>query len=126
MTVSILETNWLPSLDFAHHIVDLVEDRKAEDILLLDLRPDNIIADFFIICTGNNDRHLRALTETVRQEVKSQFEKIPFTNEGTAENGWVVMDYGDVVVHFFSGEKRAYYALEALWDAASRVMLRIQ
>ena len=116
----------MPSLELSHHIVDLIEDRKGEDILLLDLRPDNIIADFFIICTGDNDRHLRALTETVRQDVKASFEMIPFTNEGSAENGWVVMDYGDVVVHFFSGEKRAYYALEELWDAASRVMLRIQ
>ena len=114
------------SLDLAHQIVDVVEDRKAEDILLLDLRPDNIIADFFIICSGNNERHLRALTETVRLDVKQKYQKLPFTNEGRAENGWVVMDYGDVVVHFFSPEKRDYYALEELWDAASRVMLRIQ
>ena len=101
----------MPSLELSHHIVDLIEDRKGEDILLLDLRPDNIIADFFIICTGDNDRHLRALTETVRQDVKANFQMIPFTNEGSSENGWVVMDYGDVVVHFFSGEKRALLCL---------------
>ena len=116
----------MASIEFAHHIVNLVEDRKAEDILLLDLRPDNIIADFFIICSGDNDRHLRALTDTVRKDVKDRYQEIPFTNEGSAENGWVVMDYGDVVVHFFSQEKRDYYALEELWDAASKVMLRIQ
>lgn len=116
----------MQSLDLAHHIVDLVEDRKAEDILLLDLRPDNIIADFFIICSGDNERHLRALTEIVRLDTKERFQKLPFTNEGTAENGWVVMDYGDVVVHFFSPDRRDYYRLEELWDAASRVMLRIQ
>ena len=116
----------MASLELAHHIVDLAEDRKAEDILLLDLRPDNIIADFFIICSGDNERHLRALTESVRADIKTQYQKIPFSNEGKAENGWVVMDYGDVVAHFFSREKREYYALEALWDAASRVMLRIQ
>ncbi len=114
------------TLDFARHIVDLMEDRKAEDILLLDLRPDNIIADFFIICSGDNERHLRALTETVRYEIKQKYQKLPFTNEGTAQNGWVVMDYGDVVAHFFAPDKRAYYALEELWDAASKVMLRIQ
>lgn len=121
-----LETRYLQSLDLAHHIVALVEDRKAEDILLLDLRPDNIIADFFIICSGDNERHLRALTEIVRLDTKERFQKLPFTNEGTAENGWVVMDYGDVVVHFFSPDRRDYYRLEELWDAASRVMLRIQ
>lgn len=114
------------SLELAHHIVDLVEDRKAEDILLLDLRPDQVIADFFIICSGDNERHLRALTETVRVDVKEGFEKLPFTNEGTSDSGWVVMDYGDVVVHFFAPETRAFYALEDLWDAASKVMLRIQ
>lgn len=121
-----MEIQYLNALGLAHHIVDLVEERKAEDILLLDLRPDQIIADFFIICSGDNERHLRALTETVRMEVKERFEKVPFTNEGRAENGWVVMDYGDVVVHFFSPEKRAFYDLESLWDAASKVMLRIQ
>lgn len=110
----------------ARFIVDHVEDRKAEDILLLDLRPDNIIADFFVICTGDNERHLRALSDHLRQDVKDAYSEIPFTNEGKAENGWVVMDYGDVVVHIFSPEKRAYYALEELWDAASKVMLRIQ
>ena len=124
--ISHTENDYLQSLDLAHHIVDLVEDRKAEDILLLDLRPDNIIADFFIICSGDNERHLRALTETVRLDTKERFQKLPFTNEGTAENGWVVMDYGDVVVHFFSPDRRDYYRLEELWDAASRVMLRIQ
>ena len=122
----VTEILYLQSLDLAHHIVELVEDRKAEDILLLDLRPDNIIADFFIICSGDNERHLRALTETVRQDVKERYKKLPFTNEGTAEHGWIVMDYGDVVAHFFSPDRRDYYRLEELWDAASRVMLRIQ
>ena len=121
-----MEIQYLNALGLAHHIVDLVEERKAEDILLLDLRPDQIIADFFIICSGDNERHLRALTEMVRFEVKERFQKLPFTNEGRAENGWVVMDYGDVVAHFFTAEKRAFYDLEALWDAASKVMLRIQ
>ena len=116
----------MQSLELARHIVELVEDRKAEDILLLDLRPDGIIADFFVICSGGSDRHLRALTELVRQDVKENHRKLPFSKEGRTENGWVVMDYGDVVVHFFSPEKRDYYALEELWDAASRVMLRIQ
>ncbi len=116
----------MQSLDLARHIVDLAEDRKAEDILLLDLRPDNIIADFFIICSGGSERHLRALTEFVRRDVKERFQLLPFTNEGSAEHGWIVMDYGDVVAHFFSPERRDYYRLEDLWDAASRVMLRIQ
>ena len=121
-----MEILYLNGLGLAHHIVGLVEERKAEDILLLDLRPDQIIADFFIICSGDNERHLRALTETVRVSVKGKYKKLPFTNEGRAENGWIVLDYGDVVLHLFSPEKRAFYDLEELWDAASKVMLRIQ
>ena len=121
-----MEMQYLNALQLARHIVDLVEERKAEDILLLDLRPDQIIADFFIICSGDNERHLRALTEMVRLDVKEKYRQLPFTNEGTAENGWIVMDYGDVVVHFFAPDKRAFYALEELWDAAAKVMLRIQ
>ena len=116
----------MDSLKLAHDIVDIVEDRKAEDILLLDLRPDQLIADFFIICSGDNERHLRALIETVRLDIKDRHNKLPHANEGRAESGWVVMDYGDVVAHFFAPEKRKYYALEDLWDAAGRVMLRIQ
>lgn len=116
----------MQSLNLAHHIVDLAEDRKAEDILLLDLRPDNIIADFFIICSGSSERHLRALADIVRKDVKEQYQLLPFSNEGSAEHGWIVMDYGDVVAHLFSPEQRDYYRLEDLWDAASRVMLRIQ
>ena len=121
-----MEILYLDALELAHDIVDLVEDRKAEDILLLDLRPDQVIADFFIICSGDNERHLRALTESVRLVVKDRYQKLPFSNEGRAKNGWVVMDYGDVIVHFFGPDKRDYYGLEDLWDAASKVMVRIQ
>ena len=117
---------YLNGLDLAHHIIEIIEDRKAEDILLLDLRPDQVIADFFIICSGDNERHLRTLTELVRLDVKEKYQKLPFSREGTAKNGWIVMDYGDVVAHFFSLDKRAYYGLEELWDAAAKVMLRIQ
>lgn len=103
----------------------MVEDKKAEDIILLDLRPDAIIADFFIICNGNSDRQLRALSDAVRESVKENYAKLPFSIEGTPESGWVLMDYGDVVVHLFFEEKRLYYNLEGLWRSAN-VLLSIQ
>ncbi len=121
-----MEILYLHSLELARQIVDIVEDRKAEDILLLDLRPDNVIADFFVLCSGDNERHLRALYEAVRLEVKEKYQQLPFSNEGSPQSGWIVMDYGDVVLHFFSPDKRNYYALEELWASSSRVMLRIQ
>jgi ribosome-associated protein len=120
-----LGANPLDTLELARHIVNEVEDKKAEDIVLLDLRPDAIIADFFVICTGNSDRQLKALADYVRETVKENFARLPSSTEGKAESGWVLMDYGDVVVHFFLEHKRQYYNLEGLWRTA-HVMVRIQ
>ncbi len=102
-----------------------MEDKKAENIVLLDLRPDTVIADFFVICNGNSDRQLKALIEYVREGVKEQFETLPFSVEGSPESGWVLMDYGYVVVHVFTEQKRTYYDLEGLWRQAN-VLLSIQ
>ena len=99
--------------------MDIVEDKKAENIVLLDLRPDTIIADFFLLCNGNSDRQLKALVEYVRQGVRETYAKLPFSIEGQAESGWVLLDYGDVVVHLFLEEKRRYYDLEGLWQEAN-------
>ncbi len=115
----------LDSLDLARFIVDVVEDKKAEDIVLLDLRPDIVIADFFVIANGNSDRQLKALAEHVREGVKERFQKLPFSVEGTSDSGWVLMDYGDVIVHLFLETKRRYYDLEGLWRGA-HVLLNIQ
>ncbi|MCB9450712.1 MAG: ribosome silencing factor [Anaerolineaceae bacterium] len=102
-----------------------MDDKKAENIILLDLRPDAIIADYFVICNGNSDRQLKALVDHVRTGVKETYEKLPFSVEGTAESGWVLMDYGNVVVHLFLETKRLYYDLEGLWRGA-QVLVSIQ
>jgi ribosome-associated protein len=115
----------LDSFDFARHIVDVVDEHKAENIVLLDLRPDTVIADFFVLCTGTSDRQLKALVEHIRESVKEQFDKRPFSQEGTPESGWLLLDYGDVVVHLFLEEVRAYYDLEGLWHQAN-VLVSIQ
>ena len=116
----------LDALDFARHIVDVVEERKAEDIVLLDLRPDTVIADFFVVATGNSDRQLRALADYVREDVKEKLKLIPASVEGNPNSGWVLMDYGDVVVHLFSADQREYYDLEGLWSNVASVLLSIQ
>ena len=92
---------------------------------MLDLRPDTVIADFFVVCTGTSDRQLQALVDYVREKVKGDFDRKPFSSEGTAESGWLLLDYGDVVVHLFMREVRRYYNLEGLWNEAN-VMVRIQ
>lgn len=91
----------------------------------MDLRPDAIIADFFVLCTGNSDRQLKALIDYVREGVKTRYNRLPYSIEGTSESGWVIVDYGDVVVHMFMEEKRNYYDLEGLWHEAN-VLLSIQ
>jgi ribosome-associated protein len=103
-----------------------VEDKKAENIVLLDLRPDTVIADFFIICNGNSDRQLRALADNVRVAVKEKYGTMPFSTEGDADSGWVLLDYGDIIVHLFLARERAYYDLEGLWRKEANVLLSIQ
>jgi ribosome-associated protein len=116
---------FLDSLDLAHHIVDVVEDKKAENIILLDIRPKTVITDYFVIANGISDRQLKALAEYVREAVKEKFDTLPYSVEGTAESGWILIDYGYVVVHLFTETKRRYYDLEGLWREAN-VLLSIQ
>jgi ribosome-associated protein len=115
---------FLDTLDFAREIVNAVEDKKAEDILLLDLKStadtrDYNIADYFVLCTGNSDRQIKALAENVRQAMKDKFGKLPVSIEGEGASGWVLMDYGDVIVHIFGEAEREYYNLEGLWRNAN-------
>lgn len=116
----------LEGLELARYVVDVVEDRKAEDIVLLDLRPDTVIADFFVIANGTSERQLRALSDYVREDVKENLREIPFSTEGTPESGWILMDYGSVVVHLFGSEQREYYDIEGLWSQVANVLLSIQ
>jgi len=116
----------LNSEELARYIVDVVEDKKAQDIVLLDLRPDVVIADFFVICNGTGDRQLKALTDHVREKVKEKYGQLPFSTEGTPDSGWMLMDYGSVVLHVFVEERRTYYNLEGLWRAEGKVVLTIQ
>ena len=102
-----------------------MDEHKAENIVLLDLRPDTVIADFFVVCTGTSDRQITALVDHVKKALKEQHDRRPFSEEGTAESGWKLLDYGDVVAHFFLEEVRDYYDLEGLWHKAN-VLVAIQ
>ena len=81
--------------------------------------------DYFVFCNGSSDRQLRALQESVLESVKKECSVIPWGKEGSGEAEWVLLDYGDVIVHLFSPEKRAYYDLEGLWQEG-KVLLHIQ
>ncbi|MCE7947606.1 MAG: ribosome silencing factor [Chloroflexi bacterium CFX4] len=115
----------LETVDIARTIVDLIADRKGEDITLMDLRMVSVITDFFVIASANSDRQLNAIAEYVRDELKQKHQTAPLRIEGRGESGWILMDYGDVIVHLFSPTARAYYDLESLWREG-QVLLRMQ
>jgi ribosome-associated protein len=106
-------------------LVDSILDKKGDNILLLDLREDAVFTDFFLICNGENDRQLKALADSIAGDAKQKANILPWGTEGEPSNGWVLMDYGDLIVHLFSPEMRSYYDLEDLWSNA-HIILRMQ
>jgi ribosome-associated protein len=104
--------------------VDALEEKKGEDILLLDLMDIASFTDYFVLCNGTTDRMLDALAKTVVDGMRKQYKKRGRV-EGEARHGWLVVDYGDVVLHLFSPDQRDYYQLEELWSEG-KVLLRVQ
>jgi len=84
-----------------------------------------MFADFFVICSGTSSRQLKALVDGVKDEAKKGLGVLPHHVEGESESGWILLDYGDVIVHVFDPEQRAYYGLEELWREG-KVLLRMQ
>lgn len=111
-------------LDLARRIVELAEDKKAADIVLLDLTPLTSLADYFVICSGGSERQLDAIADGIVSSLRDERQK-PIGREGTAASHWVLLDYGSVVVHIFTPPERDYYGLEKHW-AEARTVLRVQ
>ncbi len=111
-------------MQFAKSIVDALEEKKAEDILLLDVRALTPFTDYFVLCSGSNVRTLKALAEAARDAVHQDYH-IASRTEGTPEDGWLLVDFGDVILHVFSPDQREYYQLEDLWREA-RTVLHLQ
>ena len=93
-------------------------DRKAIDIISLDLRQVAGYTDFFVICSGNTDRQTKAIHDAVHKGLKDEHGLLPRRVEGVSEARWILMDYLDVVVHVFTPEMRSFYRLEQLWGEA--------
>jgi ribosome-associated protein len=104
--------------------VDAAADKKASDILMLDLRRMTLIADYFVVCNAQSSRQIRAIAGGISESLKDLGER-PLRMEGTPESGWLLMDFGSVIAHIFSPELRTYYALEKLWQDAP-VVVRMQ
>jgi ribosome-associated protein len=108
----------------AREIVDTAVDKKASDVTLIEIGRITTLADFFVICTGTSDRQIGALARAI--EERTDEEDIALLHrEGVPADGWILLDYGQVIVHIFSPEQRAYYDLERRWQEAP-TRLRVQ
>ncbi len=111
-------------LDLARRIVELAEDKKAADIVLLELGELTTLADAFVICSGGSERQIAAIADGIVAGLRDEGTK-PIGREGTAESHWVLLDYGSVIVHVFTPPERDYYGLEQHWSGA-RTVIRVQ
>jgi ribosome-associated protein len=101
--------------------VRAAESKKATDIKVLDLTGITSFADFFVICTGSNSRQVQAITDEVGLQLKRVARELPLSLEGYDQAEWILIDYGDLLVHVFSPKAREYYDLERLWRSAKTV-----
>jgi ribosome-associated protein len=100
--------------------VRAARDKKAQDVIVLDLRNAGGFTDYFVICTGGNQRQITAIADSVRDTLKNELEERPALTEGVDRSEWILLDYFDFVVHVFSRECRSFYGLERLWGNAER------
>lgn len=119
--VATIEEN---GLDMAHAIVDVAEDKKASDITLMDLRALTTLTDYFVIVTGSSSRQIGAISAAILEGMTDRGTR-PVANEGRPDDGWMILDFGQVIVHIFAPAERAYYDLERRWQEAT-ALLKIQ
>ena len=103
---------------------ELADSKKAENIVVLDVREVSSITDYFVIATGTSEPHLRAIVEAIRDQLQEKHGLRPRVTDGTLQTAWVVLDYFDVIVHVMRADVREHYDLEALWSDAPRLKTR--
>jgi ribosome-associated protein len=108
--------------ELAEEIARLLDSKKGIDIDIFKIDELTIIADYFVLCTGTSNTHVRALADEVEVKLKEK-EVNPLHIEGYVSSSWILIDYGSVVVHLFTGDTRKFYSLERLWSDAPRIDL---
>ncbi len=109
----------MSSEELGNVVVKGMEEKKAEDIAIMDLRKvKGAVSDFFIICSGNSNTQIESIAESIEKEVHEASKESPWRKEGFTNREWVLIDYVNVVAHVFNKEKRSHYALEDLWGDA--------
>ncbi|MDM8526631.1 ribosome silencing factor [Anaerolineales bacterium HSG24] len=107
--------------DLAHAVLEIVESKKAANILMLDMSELTLLADYYVLCDATSNRQINAIKDELLKQLKkagTHFVRV----EGTPDSGWMLVDFGSVIAHIFSPEQRAYYQLESLWQDAPVVV----
>lgn len=102
-------------------IAQAAEDRKGDNILLLRVSEVCHLADYFVIITGFSNVQVRAISQAIADQVEEEWQRLPLRIEGQSDASWVVMDYGDAIVHILKPQEREFYNLEAFWGHAERI-----
>ena len=110
----------MESLELTRKIVEILNDKKAQDIEVLTISKVSTITDYFVICTGNSSTQVKSLADEVDFKL-GQMGREPYHIEGMSGDTWILLDYSDVIVHIFHKESRAFYSLERLWSDATKL-----
>ena len=119
-----MEVQRLEAIEIARKAVEIASDKQALDIVLLDVREIVSFADYFVVCSGESERQIGTIYDEILHSLKKE-EVVPRHREGTVASGWLLLDYGAVVVHIFAPAERQYYQLDDLWSQA-KMVIRIQ
>jgi len=111
----------LESSELARIIAEVALDKKATDVVTLDIRELSVFADYFVVCTGANARQIQAIADAIKEKL-DEFNAPSRGFEGNATSGWMLLDCGDVIVHIFGPMEREFYSLERLWSGAPAVV----
>lgn len=117
-------TAFLEAEEIARLATELASEKQARDVAMLDVRALCSFTDYFVICTGDTKRHIEAIWQGIDEALRAK-NLVPHHSEGTADSGWLLADFGSVIVHIFGPLERDYYQLDKLWDKAIPIV-RIQ
>lgn len=109
------------SKELALTIAQAADDRKAGDIVILQVAEVSYLTDYFVIVTGFSKAQVRAISQSIEQKVETLWQRLPLRTEGQAESSWILQDYGEVIVHILLPQEREFYNLEAFWGHAQQI-----
>lgn len=111
----------MESYELAKVCAKALSDKKAQDIVIVDIEEQTTVCSYFVIASGRSTTQVQALCDNVEEELKKKYDRAPVRTEGVREGRWGVLDYGDVIVHVFNEESRLFYYLERLWDSGKNI-----